>query len=369
MNNKFEHFITKYRNFLFLIHRRPLKGILPIGVSCHVEDPTTEVTHGDILHPCIRFIPEGFEGHQWWMVYTPWYSKTDGMENPRLCYADAEKGKVPTTWKFYCIIKDKPEKGYNSDPTLIFCNHKLYVFWREVETTRVQNLGYKKATFGCYVKNKEVTYFDEPTLGDLEKQTDHEICPNFWEEKGIVRGFAIHYLPNPKWIYSFPEKLMWYLYRFRIVEYAYYLIGSNKKKTYGVALWEGDTIEKPFQYVKTIPFKGVSRLYRPWHMDLFEAENEEGETSLFAVVQTDDKFADICLAQLKGAHFQFYPKPLVTNKSIGMIGIYKPCAVMLNDTFYLYYTARDDSDASLNRMFVTSMPWKEMLKRQNVHKI
>lgn len=52
-----------------------------------------------------------------------------------------------------------------------------------------------------------------------------------------------------------------------------------------------------------------------------------------------------------------------------MIGIYKPCAVMLNDTFYLYYTARDDSDASLNRLFVTSMPWKKVLKRQNMRKI
>ncbi len=37
---------------------------------------------------------------------------------------------------------------------------------------------------------------------------------------------------------------------------------------------------------------------------------------------------------------------------------------MLNVTFYLYYTARDDSDASVNRMFVTFMPWKELLKKQ-----
>ena len=134
--------------------------------------------YGDwLVHPCVRYIPEGFEGHQWWMVYTPYYGKTDGMENPRLCYADAEKGKVPTTWNFYCIIKDKPEKGYNSDPTLIFHNHKLYVFWREVETMRVKNLGYKKATFGCYVKNKEVTYFDEPTLGDMSQL--------FWEKRNI----------------------------------------------------------------------------------------------------------------------------------------------------------------------------------------
>ena len=364
MNNKFEHLITKYRNILFLLHGRPLKGLLPIGVPCNADDPTVEITHGDILHPCIRFISEGFEGHQWWMVYTPWYGKTDAMENPRLFYADAEDGNVPTHWHFYCIIKDKPDEGYNSDPTLIHYHDKLYVFWREFKTERVKELGYNKITFGCYVHHQKVTYLNEPTMTETENQTDHEICPTIWEQDGSVNGYAIHYLSNPKWIFWFPEKLMWYLYRYRIVEYAYYLLGSNRRTTYGVALWKGDSIEKPFKYVRTIPFKGVSRLYRPWHMDLFEAPNEKGEMSLFAVVQTDEKFADICLAQLKDDHFQFYPKPLVTNKSIGMIGIYKPTALVLNDTFYLYYTARDDKDPSLNRMFLTSMNWKELLDKQ-----
>jgi len=369
MNNTTEHLITRYKNFLFRIHGRPIKGILSKGVPCNMEDPTPDKTHGDVVHPCVRYIPEGFEGHQWWMVYTPYYGKTDGMENPRLCYADAKEGEVPTTWKFYCIIKDKPEKGYNSDPTLIFHCNKLYVFWRENETDHAKNLGYSRATFGCCVQQNEVTYLESPTLVEKTIQTDHEICPTIMETAGKLYAYSIHIRFNPKWVFYFPQSLMRQLYRFRIIEFAYLLVGSNRMKTHGAALWEGEAIEKPFQYVKTIPFKGVSRLYRPWHMDLFEAENEEGKTSLFAVVQTDEKFADICLAQLKDNHFQFYPQPLVTNKSIGMIGIYKPCAVMLNDTFYLYYTARDDSDASLNRLFVTSMPWKKVLKRQNMRKI
>lgn len=363
MNNTLEHLITSYRNFLFILHRRPLKAILPIGNPCYAEDPTIDVTHGDILHPCIRFIPEGFEGHQWWMVYTPYYGKTDSMENPRLCYADVKDGDIPTSWNFYCVIKDRPQKGYNSDPTLIFHSNKLYVFWRENETDHAKDFGYSRATFGCYVQQKEVIYLEDPTLMEKTTQTDHEICPIFIENDGKPKGFAIHYRSNPKWIYLFPQKLMWYLYKYRLVEYSYLMLGSSRRKTFGVALWEGESIEKPFKYIKTIPFKGVSRLYRPWHMDLFKATNEEGETSMFAVVQTDEKFADICLAQLRGDHFQFYSKPLVTNKSTDMIGIYKPSAVILNDTFYLYYTARNDKDPSLNRMFVTSMNWEKLLDK------
>ena len=318
MNNTTEHLITRYKNFLFRIHGRPIKGILSKGIPCTMEDPTPNETHGDIVHPCIRYIPEGFEGHQWWMVYTPYYGKTDGMENPRLCYADVKDSAIPTSWNFYCVI----------------------------------------------VQQNEVTYLESPTLVEKTIQTDHEICPTIMETAGKLYAYSIHIRFNPKWIFYFPQSLMRLFYRFRIIEFSYLFVGSSRMKTHGVALWEGDTIEKPFQYVKTIPFKGVSRLYRPWHIDLFEAENEEGETSLFAVVQTDEKFADICLAQLKGDYFQFYTKPLVTNKSIGMIGIYKPTALVLNDTFYLYYTARDDKDPSLNRMFLTSMNWKELLEKQ-----
>lgn len=364
MNYKIEHLITKYKEFLFRIHGRPVKGILSIGVPCTVEDPTLDETHGDVVHPCIRYIPEGYEGHLWWMVYTPYYGKTDSMENPRLCYADSEESKIPTSWRFYCVIQDRPKEGYNTDPTLVFHCNMLYVFWRENETYHAKEYGYSRATFGCCVQQKEVTYFEIPTLVEKTIQIDHEICPTVLEKGEKLYAYSIHIRFNPKWIFYFPQSLMRQLYRFRIIEFAYLFLGSNRMKTQGVAQWEGDSIDKPFKYVKTIPFKGVSRLYRPWHMDLFEAENEEGKTSLFAVVQTDEKFADICLAQLKDDHFQFYPKPLVTNKSIGMIGIYKPTALVLNDTFYLYYTARDDKDPSLNRMFLTSMNWKELLDKQ-----
>ena len=63
------------RRFLLSCHGHPSKGIMDAGVPCNVEDPTGDITHGDVVHPCVKFIEEGFEGHQWWMVYTPFYAE------------------------------------------------------------------------------------------------------------------------------------------------------------------------------------------------------------------------------------------------------------------------------------------------------
>lgn len=363
MNNKIEHLIWKYREFLFRIHRKPLKGILSPGATCNIEDPSSNITHGDIVHPCIRFIPEGFEGHQWWMTYTPFYGKIDGIENPRLCYADANDGKAPTTWYFYCTIKEKPKKGYNSDPTMLFHDNKIFVFWRESETENAEKFGYNKATFGCYVQQKKITYFNEPTLGEEAVQTDHELCPTVIESNGKYFAYAVHIRFNPQWISFIPDKLMRLIYKYNIIEYTYMLFGASRKKIFGISKWEGNALDKTFLYFKTIPFKKISRLHHPWHIDLFEANDQNDKNSLFAVVQTDERLADIYLAKLKGDHFQFYSLPLVTRKSIGMIGIYKPSAVVIDNTFYLYYTARDNNDTMLNRMFVTSTSWKDLLNR------
>lgn len=107
-------------------------GVLHPGSLCSINNlpPEKSNTHGDVVHPCVRFVEKGFEGHQWWMIYTPYYDSISAMENPILCYADSEKGKAPTAWTYYCTIREQPVSGYNSDPTMLFSNDNLYVFWR-----------------------------------------------------------------------------------------------------------------------------------------------------------------------------------------------------------------------------------------------
>ena len=160
----FTIFTEKYRRIIYLLHGLPSTGIMSSGIPCRVEDPTIENTRGDVVHPCVRYIEECFEGHHWWLVFTPLYAGDDSLENPRLYYGDARNGQAPTEWNYYCTIKDCPEYGYNSDPTMLYKDGKLYIFWRECETPVTKELGCSHATMGCFVKNKIVTYLTIPLM-------------------------------------------------------------------------------------------------------------------------------------------------------------------------------------------------------------
>ncbi len=356
--------IKRYRQFLYLCHRQPSVGLMHRGIPCLVEDPYANITHDDIVHPCVRYIEEGFEGHQWWMVYTPLYGGDDHMENPRLCYADSNNDMPPTRWKYYCIIKNQPESGYNSDPSLLYYRGELYVFWRECHTEATKKAGYDYATFGCIVHNGATTPLPEVLLLNVtsedERTHDREVSPNFWSHNNKLKAFAMHQKFDPNFVFHIPFNLGRFLYRYRIFELSDALGLYNKIKNIGIAIWEGDSLYKQFKYIDTTKIKNVSRLYQPWHMDIFQ--NAEEDTTLYAIIQTSQHFADICLGRCDdGLQFRLFKKPLLTSRSIGLSGIYKSTALIVGDNLYLYYTARDNQDLKLNKLFVTTAKWSEIL--------
>ena len=78
-----------------------------------------------------------------------------------------------------------------------------------------------------------------------------------------------------------------------------------------------------FEYLKTTKIKNCNYLYRPWHLDIFEYKEK-----LFAIIQTSQCNADICLAVSEdNENFTMYSKPLITNVSVNKVGIYKPTAL------------------------------------------
>lgn len=353
--------LENYRRFLFACHGYTSNGVMPKGVPCNVEDPTIETTHGDVVHPCVRYIEEGFEGHQWWMVYTPYYAGNDKLENPRLCYADALQGEPPIEWKFYCSIANTPDTGYNSDPTLFFIDGKLYVFWRECLTLRAKELGCSMLTVGCRVHENQVTYMNEPILMESSTLTDKEVCPTFITNGEGYKAYSIHMGWNPDFIYRIPPKIGSVFFKYRILNILDALGLCNLTKSFGVAVWSSSSLEHAFRYLRTVQFGNMSKLYQPWHMDLFKSSLVE-ESTIYAVVQSRQRHARICLAKsLDGEQFCFFHKPLLTSKNIGMIGLYKPTALQVGSNLYLYYTVIDNKDDNLHRLFVSSINWKDLL--------
>ena len=339
------------------------EGLMAPGNLCHVEDPTFEQTHGDVLHPCVRFVENGFEGHTWWMAYTPCYD-TPALENPVLCYADGPGNKPPTDWRYYCSIVGSPGTGYNSDPTLLFQDGKCFVHWREYHTPKAKDLGCYETTFGGVVENRAVRFNEVQQLTESAENHDREISPTFISLDGLPRAYAVHIRLRKKREKN-PPSGMRRLFG-RIPAFLRRLGLCQQKRSRGVAVWDGPSLTGQFTYSKTIPFKNVNWLYDPWHMDLFEAPDKTGTKRLYAVVLTNDYEGDICLARSDdGERFSFFRKPLLTPQTVGGNGIYKPTAVMADGVFHLFYTVRSPTDRRLNMLYVTSERWLDLLDRLN----
>lgn len=353
--------MRKVRLLAKRIFRIPVLGIMPQGEHCVVEDPTSEITHGDVVHPCVRYIEEGFEGHNWWMVYTPFLGGDASMENPRLCYSDAKRGEIPVQWKFYCEIAGQPKTGYNSDPTLLFHNGSLYVFFRENYTEAANSAGCSRVTRGCCVSNKQVSFFEESVLFNKPRNKDKEVCPTFISKDDGFWAYTIDVRFCSRIMYVLPPKLSKWTYSF--LDLLYDLCIYSRFRSRGVGIWHSSYIDHAFDYKGTVKFRRCRFLYQPWHMDLFNAETNDGTNALFAVVLTNNKQGDICLARCdKGKHFVFYKKPLITDFSYGMKGLYKPSAVVVDGTFMLFYTYLDNVDRT-NKLLITIDKWSDVLKR------
>ena len=332
-------------------------GILKPGKTVQLEPFQVEINHGDVVHPCVRYISEGYEGHKWWMVYTPYYGANSRMENPILCYSDSKTEQPPTDWKVYCLVNEQPETGFNSDPTLLYNGGVLYVYWRENDTPKTLKYGYHRVTYGGIVRNGGVEKAHIPIVYTKDSEEDAETCPTFMVngEDSLV-CYAMHLRFHSKRVQNL--KSPWKGLVEGIIAFTDLLGIYSQQKHYGIAIWEGKDALSQFKYQKTVRFNNCNGLYRPWHMDLFDYGGKR-----YAIVQTNQCNADICLAEsLDGETFFFLSKPLLTNRSLGVKGMYKPCAgVTSGGVFYLYYTAQNTNNRGVNKLYVTSMPFNHLL--------
>lgn len=348
-----------YRHIQYAVFRRRHYGTMSPGVKVSVTNYREEENHGDIVHPCVRYISEGFEGHYWWMVYTPYYGANAALENPILCYSDENDAeKPPKEWKVYCLVNDKPVDGYNSDPTLLFVDGQLYVYWRENIVQNKDKYDYWRATFCARVINGSVEKCsDVPVVQTNDDEIDAETCPTFMKNPdGLFVCYAMHLQFHSKYVKRLKRSWRGVVEKVLLVSD---LLGFySQQKHFGIAIWKGTNPNKSFAYKKTVKFKNCNKLYRPWHMDFFDYNEKR-----YAIVQTNMSNADLCLAKSDdGENFTFFKRPLITNKTIDKVGIYKPCAgVTPLGKFYLYYTAQDKNNRSLNTLYLTEIPFDKLL--------
>lgn len=350
--------ISAYRVFQYRIFDRHTYGIMDVGVECSHTPFEQEVNNGDVVHPCVRYIPEGYLGYKWWMVYTPYYKSNDKTENPILCYADSNEDNPPSKWIVKYQVQAQPRKGYNSDPVLLYCDNMLHVMWRESDTDRCDLNSCRRATFGAVVHENKVGDVFGPLLKTSDAEIDSEVSPFFYKSaKGKYGAFAMHLQFHSRFINKLPKKLHKVVSKFVT---ALDVIGIyGQQKCYGIAQWSSTRIDTAFKLDKTVKFINCNKLYRPWHFDFFVYKDK-----IYSIVQTNQCNADICLAEsVDGVHFRMYNKPLMTNATSGRVGIYKPTGGVVGDVFYLYYTAQNKNIRGLNKLYLTQCNFSELLKQ------
>lgn len=348
----FHSFLSFYRKILFFLFGRSENGLMAKGKRCVVVGQEENESYGDIVHPCVRYIPEGFRGHKWWMTYTPYYGANPQMENPRLCWGEENGNEAPVNWHVEEVVKEGYDKGYNSDPFLYYEDGKIFVYWRENDTERLLVRGLHRGTFCKVYSETGVEEFENPILAEDKAFEDRETCPSFIKVGEEYRAYAMHLVfKNEKFV---GKPLFQKLFMYTDLLGLY-----SQQKFKGIAQWTSTSLIATYQYKESVKIANCNKLYRPWHMDIFKYDN-----ALYAIVQTNQGGGDICLAKsTDGVHFRLFDKPLVTNKTCGGIEIYKPTALVVKGKLYLFYTFQSPSHLKFNMMYVTSLGIEELLDK------
>ena len=258
----------------------------------------------------------------------------------------------------YCEVNERPSDGYNSDPVLLYENEKLYVFWRENHSPNSLSEGFERATYVAEVRDGSVQKYKTSVVGTSDKEDDPETSPAFLKDNnGKYVCYATHLRFHSKFFRNLPSIINKPV---NVILNVIDLLGLySQQKAYGLAIWYSNILTDRFKYIKTVKFKNKNALYRPWHLDVFCCKQKT-----YLVIQSNQCNADILLAEsTDGENFSIFKKPLMTNKTCDKVGLYKPCAGVIDGTFYLYYTAQDADNRSLNKLYLTTISWNELINK------
>lgn len=248
--------------------------IEPIKIVSSYADGDNQPTH-----PSVKFFSDGWNGHKFWMAYTPYPNSNATYENP--CIAFSDDG---INWSEEGIsnpIQEKPSSGYNSDTHLVFNNNTLECWWREV------NGGI------TYIKRKKST--DGLTWGEAES---------------LFSGGLLDLL-SPAIIYDEEKYKIWVVYNRECLKYYESTDGTN---------WE---------YIRDINVTTLEANWKVWHIDIIR--NENGEYEFVGCYQNNGEFDQnnfIFYAKSKDNVNYSIPIKILGNGYSGSfdeLELYRPC--------------------------------------------
>lgn len=309
--------------------------------KAHIPDPRYM---DDILHPCVRYVEEGFCGYKWWMVQTPLYGGDDKMENPILFRAvESEDGRPPVDWEFVEVVRETPRSGYNSDPNLFFHEGLMYVLWREFRTPEIITKGFNTGIF--LVSYDEAMQKSEPVLlfGECSKTELTDLSPILSFDNGEFRIRTIHFKQN--------IGLLWFFYK--VIEIILKPFGHTARWNHsvGMNILSSTEHDKGYNNGSSLKFNNIHKpMCKPWHFDVVRYRGRD----IFMIYDIVSDKIYLGIESNKG-EISISSASLLSNIQC-FSGFYKPTGVVLGDHLYLYTTCHSNpEDLKRNEMWLSEI--------------
>jgi len=274
--------------------------------------------YGDwLVHPCVRYFPEGFGGHKWWMAITPYPEGDSKYEQPILYYGEDSADCPPEKWSFFGIIQDVHASGYNADPSIFYdkVSNMMYIIWKECRTPNTIS--------EC--NNNAIMYrtFNGYKLGDIKKLldncSDREIkltAPTLIQIQDSIYCFAtdFEHERDPK--------------------------AKLARGRCGIAVWKNAITS-----LDSINFTYTGRkeqIYPEW-FDYWHTEfiYDETENLYYSTVTNENGFDILFGISQDGFHYTYSDKPLISIRDKNHSrNLYKSSIVVIDDKVYVFYPKR-----------------------------
>lgn len=313
-------------------------------INAHKYDNSVEFTEEQIsnycqsqVHPSIQYRKDGFAGHQWWLVSTPYPHSTGVFENPCVYYADSNDDGTPprvfTPIPNNPIVKVRSNTDVNSDPDLLIDDDlgKMFLISRQNNTIYGNAAYLQESTDG--INWTERGYKEESKIIASNKigpfnGLSELVSPSLLKLNGKYRYFALATRANS--VKDDKANTGKFLY--------FYNGDSNELKS----------ANDCFEYTGISPLIGNHISY--WHADSFYDE-QSGYIYIIASGRSytnwkNDYVNGMWLAVSKdgGKTYTAYPRPLLLGR------FYRPTATLdenRNLVIYGVFSTGAPIDASL----------------------
>jgi hypothetical protein len=159
-----------------------------LNIPTHISNP------GQVAHPSVVLVPEGWNGYKYWMAITPYPAGNDDHEDPNILAShDGINWVVPDGVTNPLVDADgQPE--YHSDNELkMGPNNTMYMFYRYSDNTATgheEQLRFMTSTDGT-------TWTAPQTFRDKDWTLERLMSPSLVYEDGAWTMYAVNILPSP----------------------------------------------------------------------------------------------------------------------------------------------------------------------------